>query len=163
MNFHGDNLRPAENTYTIGPDSKNIRRMQQEVFDMISFDELKSRALDLTQSGVAKAKELTDVAKLNIANSTEEDNIRKAYIELGKLYYAERGMAPEGAYAALCERITVSKQKIEENRAKISEIKAANDVSDDVCGCGCCSAETEVAPEEPAAPVEDPKPEEPRQ
>ena len=72
-------------------------------------------------------------------------------------------MAPEGAYAALCERITASKQKIEENRAKISEIKAANDVSDDVCGCGCCSAETEVAPEEPAAPVEDPKPEEPRQ
>ena len=130
---------------------------------MISFDELKSRALDLTQSGVAKAKELTDVAKLNIANSTEEDNIRKAYIELGKLYYAERGMAPEGAYAALCEWITASKQKIEENRAKISEIKAANDVSDDVCGCGCCSAETEVAPEEPAAPVEDPKPEEPRQ
>ena len=56
---------------------------------MISFDELKSRALDLTQSGVAKAKELTDVAKLNIANSTEEDNIRKAYIELGKLYYAD--------------------------------------------------------------------------
>ena len=92
------------------------------------------------------------MAKLNIANSTEEDNIRKAYIELGKLYYAERGMAPEGAYAALCERITASKQKIEENRAKISEIKAANDVSDDVCGCGCCSAETEVAPEEPAPP-----------
>ena len=55
MNFHGDNLRPAENTYTIGPDSKNIRRMQQEVFDMISFDELKSRALDVTQSGVAMA------------------------------------------------------------------------------------------------------------
>ena len=130
---------------------------------MISFDELKSRALDLTQSGVAKAKELTDVAKLNIANSTEEDNIRKAYIELGKLYYAERGMAPEGAYAALCERITASKQKIEENRAKISEIKAANDVSDDACGCGCCSAETEVAPEEPAAPVEDSKPEEPQE
>ena len=103
------------------------------------------------------------MAKLNIANSTEEDNIRKAYIELGKLYYAERGMAPEGAYAALCERITASKQKIEENRAKISEIKAANDVSDDVCGCGCCSAETEVAPEEPAAPGEDPKPEQPRQ
>ena len=92
-----------------------------------------------------------------------EDTIRKAYIDLGKLYYAERGMAPEGAYAALCERITASNQKIEENRAKISEIKAANDVSDDVCGCGCCSAETEGGPEEPAAPVEDPKPEEPRQ
>ena len=93
---------------------------------MISFDELKSRALDLTQSGVAKAKELTDVAKLNIANSAEEDNIRKAYIELGKLYYAERGMAPEGAYMSLCEKITASKQKLEENRAKINEIGRAH-------------------------------------
>ncbi len=125
---------------------------------MISFDELKSRALDLTQSGVAKAKELTDVAKLNIANSAEEDNIRKAYIELGKLYYAERGMAPEGAYMSLCEKITASKQKLEENRAKINEIKA-----DDECECGSCAAETDVAPEEPVVPTEESKPDEPQE
>ena len=85
---------------------------------MTSFDDLKSKALDLAQAGAAKAKELTDIAKLNIANSAEEDTIRKAYIDLGKLYYAERGMAPEGAYAALCEKITASKQKIEENKAR---------------------------------------------
>ena len=36
---------------------------------MISFDELKSRALDLTQSGVAKAKELTKI-NLAIANGS---------------------------------------------------------------------------------------------
>ena len=48
---------------------------------------------------------ITDIAKLNIANSAEEDAIRKAYIDLGKLYYAERGMAPEGAYMSLCEKI----------------------------------------------------------
>ena len=130
---------------------------------MAFFDELKDRAIDLGRAGVAKSKQLAEITRLSLNNASEEDTVRKAYVEIGKLYYAERGMAPEGAYAALCERITASKQKIEENRAKISEIKAANDVSADVCGCGCCSAEPEVAPEEPAAPGEDPKPEEPRQ
>ena len=117
---------------------------------MTSFDELKSKALDLAQAGAAKAKELTDIAKLNIANSAEEDAIRKAYIDLGKLYYAERGMAPEGAYMSLCEKITASKQKIEENKAKIAEMKAAGNIDDDVvvstcdCGCSCDVPETVV-------------------
>ena len=44
---------------------------------MTSFDDLKAKALDLAQAGAAKAKELTDIAKLNIANSAEEDTIRK--------------------------------------------------------------------------------------
>lgn len=119
---------------------------------MTSFDDLKSKALDLAQAGAAKAKELTDIAKLNIANSAEEDTIRKAYIDLGKLYYAERGMAPEGAYAALCEKITASKQKIEENKAKIAEMRAAGNINEDVyvapnCGCGC---DVDPEPEEPA-------------
>ena len=119
---------------------------------MTSFDDLKSKALDLAQAGAAKAKELTDIAKLNIANSAEDDTIRKAYIDLGKLYYAERGMAPEGAYAALCEKITASKQKIEENKAKIAEMRAAGNINEDVyvapnCGCGC---DVDPEPEEPA-------------
>ena len=119
---------------------------------MTSFDDLKSKALDLAQAGAAKAKELTDIAKLNIANSAKEDTIRKAYIDLGKLYYAERGMAPEGAYAALCEKITASKQKIEDNKAKIAEMRAAGNINEDVyvapnCGCGC---DVDPEPEEPA-------------
>ncbi|MCI2106408.1 MAG: serine proteinase [Intestinimonas sp.] len=126
---------------------------------MTSFEELKNRALDLAQSGVAKAKVMTDVAKLNIANTTEEDAIKRAYIEIGKLYYAERGMAPEAAYVALCEKITAAKTRIEENNTKISDIKKANasvvDVDSTDCGCGCnCGCETEVPPEEPKDPDE---------
>ncbi len=126
---------------------------------MTSFDDIRAKALDLAQAGAAKAKELTDIAKLNIANSSEEDTIRKAYIDLGKLYYAERGMAPEGAYMALCEKITAAKQTIEENKTKINEMKAAGSI-DDVeapsCGCGC-DVETEVPHEEPVATDDEPK------
>ena len=127
---------------------------------MTSFDDLKAKALDLAQAGAAKAKELTDIAKLNIATSAEEDTIRKAYIDLGKLYYAERGMAPEGAYVALCEKITAAKQRLEENKAKIAEIKRAGNINDDdvaayTCDCGCsCEDETVEAPAEEPIVVE---------
>ncbi|MEG2456104.1 MAG: hypothetical protein RSC08_07600, partial [Oscillospiraceae bacterium] len=89
-----------------------------------------SKVAELTQTGVAKAKELSEIAKLKMNNSTEEDNIRRAYVELGKLYYAERGMAPEAAYSALCEKVTESKEKIAYNDEKIEDIKAAGDIKD---------------------------------
>ena len=119
---------------------------------MASFDELRAKALDLAQAGAAKANELTDIAKLNIANSSEED--------LGKLYYAERGMAPEGAYVALCEKITAAKQRIEENKAKIAEMRAAGNIDDIPDYSGYAPGpETDVAAEEPVVSqeVEEPK------
>lgn len=118
---------------------------------MAFFDELRDKTLDLAQAGVAKSKQLMEIAKLNLANSSEEDAIKKAYIEIGKLYYAERGMAPDAAYVALCEKITAGKINIEENKARIAEIKAESDIKD-----GDISAvETEIPPEEPVAPYED--------
>ena len=90
---------------------------------MSFFDTLKERATDLAQSGVAKSKELAEIGKLKLDNAAEEDAIKKAYIEIGKLYYAERGMTPEPAYAALCEKITASKAVIEANNARVEEIR----------------------------------------
>lgn len=88
-----------------------------------TFETLKGRATDLAQAGVAQSKRLAEIAKLKTANMAEEDAIKKAYLELGKLYYAESGAAPEGAYAAACERITASKALIETNNERIAELK----------------------------------------
>ena len=74
-----------------------------------TFESLKDRATDLAQAGVAQSRRLAEIAKLKMANMSEEDAIKKAYLEIGKLYYAEQGAAPDGAYAAACERITASK------------------------------------------------------
>lgn len=111
---------------------------------MAFFDELKDKALDLGRAGVAKSRQLAEIAKLNLANSAEEDAIKKAYIEIGKLYYAERGMAPEAAYVALCEKITASKVTIEENRSRISELKAEGNLED----ADIPPVETNIPPEE---------------
>lgn len=119
---------------------------------MAFFDELKDKAMDLGRAGIAKSKEIAEIAKLNLANTAEEDSIKKAYVEIGKLYYAERGMAPDAAYTALCERITASKITIEENKTRVVELKEQGDVREEdipfvdtavppeespSCDCGC--------------------------
>lgn len=120
-----------------------------------------ARGKELTDVGVAKAKELAEVGKLKVDNASEQEAIKKAYLEIGKLYYAERGMAPEAPYTALCEKITASKAKIEYNLERIADIKAASSLKDE----DVIFVETEVpaeepaegaaAPEEPEAPADD--------
>ena len=102
------------------------------------LNDLKERAADLAQvgaelaqAGVAKSRQLAEIGRLNVNNAAEEAAIRKAYAEIGRLYYAERGMAPDAAYQALCEKITASKVTIEENKARISELKEAGGVTDE--------------------------------
>ena len=112
---------------------------------MAFLDELMVRAMDLGRAGVAKSKQLAEITKLSLNNASEEDAIKKAYVEIGKLYYAERGMAPEAAYVALCERITAAKVNIEENKNRIAELKAEGNVSD----ADIPHVETDVPPEEP--------------
>ena len=91
------------------------------------FDNFKEKATDLAQAGVAQSKRLAEIAKLKTADMGEEDTIKKAYIELGKLYYAEKGAAPEAAYAASCEKITAAKAAIEANNDRIAELKSSAD------------------------------------
>ena len=91
------------------------------------FDNFKEKATDLAQAGVAQSKRLAEIAKLKTANMGEEDTIKKAYIELGKLYYAEKGAAPEAAYAASCEKITAAKAAIEANNDRSAELKSSAD------------------------------------
>lgn len=115
-----------------------------------TFETLKDQATDLAQAGVAQSKRLAEIAKLKMANMAEEDAIKKAYIELGKLYYAEQGATPDGAYASACERITASKALIETNNERINELKQAPEMEVEV------EAELEVPAEEaPEAPAEE--------
>lgn len=141
----------------------------------IDFESLKDKAVvaaqtgvtkakELTETGIAKAKELADTAgarakelteigKLKVNNSAEQEAIRKAYSELGKLYYAERASAPEPAYADICQRITDAMARISYNNERIADIKAAGQISDEeveaveaeapCCGedAPCCDAQ----------------------
>ena len=106
-----------------------------------------AKAKELADTGAAKAKEIAEIGKLKVNNSAEQEAIRKAYSELGKLYYAERGSAPEAAYADACQRITDSLARISYNNERIADIKAAGQLSD---------SEVEAAEVEPEPVCEEP-------
>lgn len=135
------------------------------------INDLQERATDLAQSVVATSKRLAEIAKLKASNMAEEDTIKKAYVELGKLYYAEHGATPDGAYAAACEKITAARAAIETNNDRIAELKssaeaegeiidvadvAPQEASDEVTDADI-APEDEPAPEAPAADEEPPK------
>ena len=126
------------------------------------LDNLKDKAKDLAQSGVSMSKQIGEIAKLNLNNMAEEDTIKKAYIEIGKLYYAERGMAPEAAYIALCQKITAAKVNIEENKSRIEAIKTESNITDaEITSVVEPLAEETLAPTEEAPGTNDVPPQDP--
>lgn len=96
----------------------------------MDFDAIMSRISAMAQSGVAKAKDLAEIAKLKVNNAAEQDGIRKAYIEIGKLYFAQHGDAPDPAFAALCAQIAERKEKIAYNDERITDIKLSDGITD---------------------------------
>lgn len=123
------------------------------------INDLQERATDLAQSVVATSKRLAEIAKLKASNMAEEDTIKKAYVELGKLYYAEHGATPDGAYAAACEKITAARAAIETNNDRIAELKATAEAEGEIIDVtpeaaqepGSDVTEADIVPEEPAA------------
>ena len=128
------------------------------------INDLQERATDLAQSVVATSKRLAEIAKLKASNMAEEDTIKKAYVELGKLYYAEHGTTPDGAYAAACEKITAARAAIETNNDRIAELKATAEAEGEIIDVTPEAAEepenevteADIVPEEPAADEEQP-------
>lgn len=94
---------------------------------MAFFEEFKARAAELAQAGVAKSKVLAEIAKLKAANLSEKEIIHKAYLEMGRIYYAENRSNPGAAYAASCDQVTKAMAAIKENNAKIADLKAGED------------------------------------
>lgn len=118
------------------------------------LEDLSQKVVDLAQSGVARSKQLAEVAKLRMNNLSEEDAMKKAYIEIGKLYYAEHGDAPDGAYVALCSRISQAQDNIQANLAQIADLKQTVAVTEE-------DYADDIVPEAEEAPVEETPAEEP--
>ncbi len=122
------------------------------------------KAKDLASVAAAKTKQVSRIAKLNMDISGEKDTIRKAYTELGRLYYEAHGAAPDAAFAQSCQEIDVAKEKIAAMEEEIAQLKqeigedaaaqdadfeAVVDQTEDAAG-----VDVEITVEEPGAPAE---------
>ena len=143
-----------------------------------NFESVKKFAVDAAQTATQKAKILAAVAKANVSIYAEEDKIRKAEAQLGKLYYRDYAVGEEmdtAEYLPWCQKIDESKKLIAELKDYIDDVKATDEVPAEApaaseedfadaqpeqeqtaskeapCACTetpCCSEQ--AAPEEPA-------------
>lgn len=134
-----------------------------------NFEVFKEAAAGVAKTAAEKTKLLSIIAKNNLTILAEEDKIKKAYTELGRVYYKDFAMEEEpdeAEYLPWCEKITEGKKKIEALRDEIAACKEKLGGDDDEL----VIVPVEVAyPEEAAeevveiveeAPVEEPAAEE---
>ena len=121
------------------------------------FETIRGFAANAAQSAAGKTKKIASIAKANFSILAEEDKVKKAQLELGKVYYKNFISGEEGdlaEYLPLCEKITASLKIIEDLKAQIAEARgaAAEAAEDDF------TIEEVPAEEAPAeeAPAEEP-------
>ena len=131
-----------------------------------NFEAAKNMAVEAAQTAAAKAKELAAIAKANISIYAEEDKVKKAEIELGKLYYRDYAVGEEldtAEYLPWCQKIDESKKTIAELKDFIAalredeapaETEAAPADDDFEIVVADEAPKTEEAPEAPKAPAE---------
>ena len=121
-----------------------------------SIDSIREKAAEAAQSAAKKTKKLAEIAKANVSIYSEEDKIKKAQQELGKLYYRDYVVGEdmdEAEYLPWCQQIDEAKQTIADLRDYIDDLKAEHvemPVDDDVTEEDFTDLDAEEAVEETA-------------
>lgn len=92
-----------------------------------NLETLKGLVAQAAQAATRVAKSAAAVTKSNISILSEQEKQKKAYLELGKLYYRDfiTGEEPDDAeYLPLCEAITEAAKNIESLRGDLEVAKA---------------------------------------
>lgn len=92
-----------------------------------SLEALKGMIAEAAQAAARVTRSAASVTKSNINILTEQEKQKKAYLELGKLYYRDfiTGEEPDDAeYLPLCDAITEAAKSIEALRADVEEARA---------------------------------------
>lgn len=134
---------------------------------MENIGSLREMAGEAAQLAARKSKKLAEIAKANISIYTEEDKIKKAEMELGKLYYRDYAVGEEldvAEYLPWCQKIDEAKQTIADLRDYIEELKAeqvemeatapASPLEDDFVDAAPVEEEPEQTEEEPEVEIE---------
>ena len=130
------------------------------------------KAKDLASVAAVKTKQVSRIAKLNMDISAQKDTIKKAYAEIGRLYYENHRDDPDPAVVQACQEVDTAKEAIARMEAEIAQLKMeigpeAEDADfESVVDETAAQADVEVEitveqPEQPAAPETPAEPEQP--
>lgn len=87
---------------------------------------IREKAAEAAQAAAKKTKKLAEIAKANVSIYSEEDKVKKAQMELGKLYYRDYVVGEEldeAEYLPWCQQIDEAKQTIADLRDYIENLK----------------------------------------
>ncbi len=90
---------------------------------MAFLDELAKKIGDVADMAVDKAKDLTEVGRLNMAISSEEKLVQGWYAEIGKAIFEQEKENADSAYLAQCVKIQASLDKIEMLKFQLADVK----------------------------------------
>lgn len=82
---------------------------------------------DLAGKAADKAKAGGRIAKLSMEIASEKENMKKTYLEIGKLYYDTHKDDPDGFFIQLCEEIAIAEKNIADKEAEIAQLKASGE------------------------------------
>ena len=121
-----------------------------------NIEALRGFATNAAQSAAKRSKRLATMAKANVAIQQEEVKVRKAQVELGKVFYKNFVSGEEAdmaEYLPLCEKITTSLNIIEGLKAEIEQAKAGAEAPAEEPAEAPAEEEAPAAEEAPAEPV----------
>ena len=98
-----------------------------------SFEAAKNFAVNAAQTAAQKAKVLAAIAKTNVSIYAEEDKIKKAEAQLGKLYYRDYAVGEEmdsAEYLPWCQKIDESKKAIAELKDYIASVRTEEEAQE---------------------------------
>lgn len=125
---------------------------------MALFDTMKNKISAAGQTTVQKAKDLTEITRLNSTISGAEEQVRELYTTMGYEVYRAYYENPLPEVAALIDQITQLHQKIEECKNQIDTInevktcpQCGGKVSKEMAFCGNCGFRMPAAEPAPTA------------
>lgn len=75
------------------------------------------------EQGTERAKAYGAIAKLTLEANGEAEELKRAYIEIGKLYFEQNRENPEGFFATLFEQVEQLNARIHEKEDEIAALK----------------------------------------
>ncbi len=104
---------------------------------MAFWNNIGQKASETTAKAVQKAKEMSDIARLNSMISAEETKITNTYYQIGKLYATMHANDHEEEFAGMIAALGEANEKIRNYKQQIQDIKG-------VVRCVQCGAEVQA-------------------
>jgi len=135
--------------------SSTIGKLVDKAKDVVDSGSVR----EIYEQGTTRAKSYGRIAKLTLELTSDNEELKRIYTEIGKLYYEQAKDSPEGYFAPLFAQAEDLNAVVAAKEAEISELKAAMSADDadidvEISEFEEVVEETEICCEEPA-PVEE--------